>query len=96
VIGLDPLYILDEMTQLELSSIIKADGKRQRIGWEQTRVTAYASASAMGGLKNTKITEFMPFEWDKEKNPNASAPLTKSQIEKQSNRMNNILQKIQI
>jgi hypothetical protein len=65
--GLDPEYVLDKMRMYEAEILIDGIWKKKRQEWEQARLIAWVTLRC-----NTKskvgLSEFLPFEWDKEKN----------------------------
>lgn len=64
--GLDPEYVLDKMRMYEAEILIDGIWKKKRQEWEQARLIAWVTLRC-----NTKskvgLSEFLPFEWDKEK-----------------------------
>lgn len=62
--GLEPEYILDRMTWLELHILVKNLYRAKQDDWEIGRQTIYTSAKVMGGTKETNPRKFMPLPWD--------------------------------
>lgn len=64
--GLDPEYVLDKMRMYEADVLIDGIWRKKRQEWEQARLIAWVTLRS-----NTKskvgLSEFLPFEWDKEK-----------------------------
>lgn len=87
--GIDPVYFWYDMSEEEVSSVYHAQIDEDRDNWERTRIIAYYSASAMGGMKK-KIKQFMPFDWD---NGEIKQP-PKSKHKPSKDRMNQIMKKI--
>jgi len=66
VIGIDPLYFLDEMSIDELSSICKARYEAEKKSWEQTRLICFYNIISMNGTKTyKKPSDLFKLEWDK-------------------------------
>jgi hypothetical protein len=65
VIGINPEYFLDAMSQDEIKSIMEAKTDHEKIRWEQTRLIAYYTVVAQTGTKNIKYpTDLFKFGWD--------------------------------
>ena len=79
MIGIDPGYFLDEMSQDELIAICDARNKQERITWEQVRAICYWSVVAQRGNKEfPKPEKLFRFPWEK-KNQKASDSMTSDQ-----------------
>jgi hypothetical protein len=66
VIGIDPGYFLDEMSQDELSAICSGRNDFERIRWEQTRTICFYSIVAQNGtVKFQKPQDLFSLPWDK-------------------------------
>jgi hypothetical protein len=67
MIGIDPHYYLDEMSQDEVVAVMKArfDDYQlsSRENWEKTRLQCFYSATAFGG-KIKKPKDLFRFPWD--------------------------------
>ena len=68
--GLDPEYVLDKMRMYE-ADVHNAHWhmslKKKRQEWEQARLIAWVTLRCNTKSK-VSLSEFLPFEWDKEKN----------------------------
>lgn len=62
--NLDPVYVLDQMSMLELHILVKNLYRAKQDDWEIGRQTIFTSAKVMGGTKETNPREFMPLPWD--------------------------------
>lgn len=62
--SLDPRYILDEMSMLELHVLVKNLYRAKQDDWEIGRQAIYTSAKVMGGTKENNPRKFMPLPWD--------------------------------
>lgn len=62
--GLDPRYILDEMSMLELHVLVKNLYRAKQDDWEIARQTIFTSAKVWGGTKENNPRKFMPLPWD--------------------------------
>ena len=62
--GLDPRYILDEMSMLELHVLVKNLYRAKQDDWEIGRQAIFTSAKVMGGTKENNPRKFMPLPWD--------------------------------
>ena len=61
---IDPNYYLDEMSNIEVDSILDAYKENYKESWEQMRYLGYFTVNSMvGGLK--KPEDLMKFDWDK-------------------------------
>ena len=65
--GLDPEYVLDKMRMYEADVLIDGIWKKKRQEWEQARLIAWVTLRCNTKSK-VSLSEFLPFEWDKEKN----------------------------
>lgn len=69
LIGIDPKYYLDEMSQDEVVAVMKAKNENYTIvsreSWEQARMQCFYSVAAMGS-KVKKPSELFKFPWDGE------------------------------
>ena len=61
----DPSYFLEEMTMHEVDACLAEHFINYRNTWEQVRLNCYFVASSVS-TKKLKITEIIPFSWDKE------------------------------
>jgi len=85
VVGIDPLYFLDEMSQDETVSIMKAKVESDKQAWEQTRMLCFYSVVSQNGTKQfKKPKDLFTFSWD-DKDPDKGRPkgkrLTKEEAE---------------
>lgn len=65
------------MSQSELSSLLRADLNRIKIGWEQTRlVSFYTMISQYGTKKIKKPTDLFRFPWEKKEEKKSITPQT--------------------
>lgn len=65
VVGINPEYFLDEMSQDETQSIYKATGDHNRESWEQTRLICFYSFVSQHGNKEIKTPkDLFPLYWD--------------------------------
>jgi hypothetical protein len=72
VIGIDPEYFLDNMSQDELSAIYKSKSEAEKMTWEQTRLICFWNVVATNGTKKfKKPSDLFPFTWDKVKSKDA-------------------------
>ena len=62
--NLDPEYVLDRMSMLELHILVKNLYRARMDDWEIARQTIYTSAKVMGGTKENNPRKFMPLGWD--------------------------------
>lgn len=91
IVGIDPVYFLDEISQDEMSAIIKARGEikkaKDKTTWEQTRMISYWNFVSVRGNKGVEKPEdlfFLP--WDKEKRtPKSEMDEIRSQFKKRNN-----------
>lgn len=75
-LGLNPGYVLDEMQEYEISSILKYGYMKHQDSWEQCRMMSYITAQ-VNSTKQLSPDKIMKFDWD-------SAPqkeMTKEEIE---------------
>lgn len=70
VIGVDPRYYLDEMSQDEVVAIMRARNENysliSREAWEQSRLQCFYSVTAMGA-KVRQPKELFKLPWDGDK-----------------------------
>lgn len=65
VIGISPVYFLDDMSQDEIKAIMEAKVENEKISWEQTRLISFYSVIAQAGTKNIKTPkDLFKFGWD--------------------------------
>lgn len=64
--GISPEYVLDKMQFYEIQCLMDNLWRKDKEGWEQTRVMGYITAQSQS-TKKLDMKELMPFEWDKEK-----------------------------
>jgi len=81
VIGIDPLYFLDEMSMDETIAIIKARNEQDEAiikrTWEQTRTICFYNALVMGAKDLKKPKDLFLLSWERKKNENnEDAPRT--------------------
>jgi hypothetical protein len=62
--NLDPEYVLDRMSMLELHILVKNLYRARMDDWEIARQTIYTSAKVWGGTKENNPRKFMPLGWD--------------------------------
>lgn len=62
--GLNPVYVLDQMTWLELHVLVKNLYRAKQDDWEIGRQAIFTSAKVMGGTKENNPRKFMPLPWD--------------------------------
>lgn len=78
MIGIDPLYFLDEMSQDEMNAIFKAKNETDKTAWEQTRTICFYSVASMNGTKQfKKPSDLFSFTWEK---PKPKKTMTKEEI----------------
>jgi hypothetical protein len=91
VIGIEPGYFLDEMSQDELTAIMKAKSEKEatenKVTWEQTRNICFFTVVAMNGTKTIKKPEdVFSLPWDKKKRESKRV-LTKDEAKKKADKM---------
>jgi hypothetical protein len=74
VIGIDPLYFLDEMSQDEIVKVMeyrsKSDTDRIKGTWEQVRLLSYYTVASFNGTKTMKKpTDLFLLPWEKSDKP---------------------------
>lgn len=103
MVGIDPLYFLDEMSQDEVASVLKARNKDKeastRVEWEQTRLMCYFSATAFGGGSVKKPADLFSLPWDGEaageqKPQKRKRPLTREEFKKKAEAVGRKLNKV--
>lgn len=62
--NLDPEYVLDRMSMLELHILVKNLYRAKQDDWEIGRQAIFTSAKVMGGTKENNPRKFMPLPWD--------------------------------
>ena len=62
--NLDPEYVLDRMSMLELHVLVKNLYRAKQDDWEIGRQAILTSAKVMGGTKENNPRKFMPLPWD--------------------------------
>lgn len=95
VIGIDPGYFLDEMSQDELRAICRARVDSERIQWEQTRIICFYSLVAQQGSKTfQKPHDVFSLPWDKNRvGIKKSKRLTKEEVMEKASRNRAIIEK---
>lgn len=63
--GVDPRYFLDEMSEYEMSIVMKQYYEQYRDGWEKVRLTNHAVISSQSS-KPIQPRDVLPFPWDDE------------------------------
>jgi len=71
VIGIDPEYFLDEMSQDEIIAIYKAryefDNNEEKSNWEKTRdICYYAFIAMQGNERYKKPSDLFKFPWEQQ------------------------------
>ena len=85
MIGIDPLYFWDEMSQDEVIAIYKAKEKEDQRSWEQARLISYYSVVAFRGSEQYKSPDdLFRFSWEKKEKR-----LTKDDVIKKLTRSSN-------
>jgi len=65
VIGIEPEYFLDDMSQDEIKAIMEAKIENEKISWEQARIISFYSVIAQAGTKTIKSPkDLFKFGWD--------------------------------
>ena len=65
MIGIDPEYFLDRMSQDEIIAIYKARHEIQKITWEQTRTICFYNVVSQNGTKVFKRpSDLFKFPWE--------------------------------
>jgi len=65
VIGIDPEYFLDEMSQDEIIAIYKARYEVQKISWEQIRTICFYNVVSQNGTKVfKKPSDLFKLPWE--------------------------------
>lgn len=62
-LGLDPKYVLDEISFYEIQALLKNQYYKEKEAWEQTRLLGFIIAKA-NGAKIKKAEDLMKFEWE--------------------------------
>lgn len=68
--GVNPEYVMDKMTFVEINSLFKFSYYKNQEEWEQTRFLGYIQVRSVGS-KIGKMTDLVQFPWEK---PNKSTP----------------------
>lgn len=63
--GLAPSYVLDEIQQYEIKSIMDYGYYKHKEQWEQTRLISYLIAQT-NSKKKLKLQDIIKFDWEKE------------------------------
>jgi hypothetical protein len=70
VIGIEPLYFLDEMSFDETQAVYKAKNEEFKSSMEQTRLLCYYSVISMNGTKQfKKPSDLFELPWEKANKP---------------------------
>lgn len=81
-IGIDPEYVLHKMTLQEFSLVAFGYEDKIRSQMEQTRLLCFnIYNSSPNKKKSYKITEFMPFYWDKGPDKKEKKPIVRPTAE---------------
>ena len=81
MIGIDPLYFWDEMSQDEVIAIYKAKDKEDRRSWEQVRLQSYYSIVAFRGTEQYKKPEdLFRFSWEKKEKKSTKDQIIKKAV----------------
>lgn len=67
--GLNPKYVLDEISTYEIKALFKYQHYRIKDNWEQTRFISLAYAQAFS-KKKLKEKDIIEFSWENENNDN--------------------------
>ncbi len=85
MIGINPEYFWDEMSQDELSAIYKAKYEADKTSWEQTRLICFYNVVSQNGTKVfKKPSDLFSFTWEKKK---SGKILTKDEVLKRADKM---------
>lgn len=88
--GIQPSYILDEMTLYEMKILLNNLEKKNKDSWEQTRFMSYIVAQCHS-TKSMKMDDIMKFPWDDEKEEKEDTSITNRDIERLRNKAKNYL-----
>ncbi len=76
--GLEPSYVLDEMTSYELSALMKYNYYKVKDVWESARLVAYMTAQ-VNSKKKLKFTDILEFSWDEK---DKDSEITRQDVER--------------
>ena len=74
--GLSPSYVMDEMQQYEIKSLMDYCYYKHKENWEQTRLISYLIAQT-NSKKKLKLQDIIKFKWETE---NESTKITNDEI----------------
>lgn len=77
--GLDPLYVLEEMSELEINAVLKQIDKNIKDEYGKLRMSCYYTVVPHMS-KSMTIEQFMPFTWDKENKKVVKPELSKEEL----------------
>lgn len=88
---MDSRYFLDEASLDEVILFLEGAEKRERNGWEQTRMLMVTVANS-AGAKINDMQSWLPFPWDKVEKENEEDRLARlTELRKKAAKMENIL-----
>ena len=92
--GVHPSYFLDKMTFAEVVTFLDGLNRRNREGWEQTRVIAHVIAQA-NSTKQLEASDILRFPWDEEQGKKKRSTVSDEDIERLRKEAKLIEQQIQ-
>lgn len=79
--GIHPLYVLEEMSELEINAVLKQMDKDIKEDYNKLRMICYYSVAPHFTEKPAPtIEKFMPFPWDKENKKVVNSELSKEDL----------------